>query len=65
MFRLLTGVFSIDGEDEASLQCNTEKDKGRFRHRTAGKHDSMLTINVTSDLNLKKATSIVIYKIMF
>ena len=39
-------LYSVHEDDEAPLQCNTEKDKGRFRHRTAGKHDNTLYIYV-------------------
>ena len=41
---MIVNVRSMDGDDEAPLQCNTEKDKGRFRHRTAGKHGNMIIV---------------------
>ena len=37
---VVVNVYRMREDDEAPLQCNTEKEKGRFRHRTAGKHDS-------------------------
>ena len=36
LYTVVVYVSSMYRDDEAPLQCNTEKDKGRFRHRTAG-----------------------------
>ena len=36
LYTVVVYVSSMYRDDEAPLQCNTEKDKGRFRQRTAG-----------------------------
>ena len=33
---ILTRIFKEMNEDDSFLQCNTEKDKTRIHHRTAG-----------------------------
>lgn len=39
LYTVVVHVSSMHRDDEAPLQCNTEKDKGRFQHHTAGKHN--------------------------
>ena len=48
-------LYSMHGDDQAPLHCNTEKDKGRFRHRTAGKHETCnLTENIPNSISINQ-----------
>ena len=45
LYTVVVHVSSMHRDDEAPLQCNAEKDKGRFQHHTAGKHNGSYIVS--------------------